>query len=289
MSKDKKHINHNSDFEDKSIDLFSNLKIPYDKSKEDIWKIMESKLEEKTAIKTGIIQMKWVRIAAAAIFILLIGIPLFMRFYSETVICNEGEHISLTLPDGSFVQMNAKSKLSYNPLWWKYSRSLEFDGEAFFEVKKGNKFEVISDNGKTMVLGTSFNVYSRKNNYEVTCLTGRVKVTAVETNSQVILNPNEKATLDQHGIINIEVNINTENSVLWISNKFIFTSAPLIEVIDEISRQYGVNITYSVTGYYLYSGYFTRNRPVEEVLDLVCKSFGIKFVKHSNGDYQVIN
>ena len=57
-----------------------------------------------------------------------------------------------------------------------FSRKVSLEGEAFFEVNPGKKFEVVSKFGKTIVLGTSFNIYSRNSSYQVTCMTGKVKV-----------------------------------------------------------------------------------------------------------------
>ena len=85
---------------------------------------------------------------AAAVLLLLVGMLGVVSTYTKTVNCLPGEHKLATLPDGSTVELNAGSELAYYPLKWKLERKLKFEGEAYFNVKKGNKFYVVSENGK---------------------------------------------------------------------------------------------------------------------------------------------
>ena len=278
MSESKTNINKDAD------KLFSNLVIPWEKQKEEIWEDLEARLEHNPA-KVVRLYTTWGKYAAVAVILILLGTSLFMRFYTTSVVSIEGRHLSHILPDGSKVDLNAASSISYHPYWWRISRQVKFSGEGFFEVAKGKTFEVVSLHGRTTVLGTTFNIYSRKHEYVVTCIAGRVRVEAVETGNQVILNPDEKAVLDKHGIFEISYNIDSENTVSWVNNQFIFTSVPLYRVIEEISRQYGVKIKHSLPQGYSYSGGFSKNNSVEEVLNLVCKPFGINFVANGDGVY----
>ena len=68
---------------------------------------------------------------------------------------------------------------------------------------------------------------------------------------------------------------------------FSFKARPLRLVFDEIERQYGVDIVLQGEGNYLYTGYFSRNKPVEEVLELVCKPFGLTFARNSEKSFEV--
>ena len=90
------------------------------------------------------------------------------RSYTVTEIAKRGSHLAVTLPDGSKVNLNADSRLTYKPYQWIISRNVELEGEAFFEVKQGKRFSVKSNQNKVNVLGTSFNIFSRPGNYRVT-------------------------------------------------------------------------------------------------------------------------
>ena len=45
---------------------------------------------------------------------------------------------------------------------WKNERSVNLDGEGFFKVAKGSKFDVETSAGTVSVVGTQFNVKNRK-------------------------------------------------------------------------------------------------------------------------------
>ncbi|MCF6185707.1 MAG: FecR domain-containing protein, partial [Bacteroidales bacterium] len=72
----------------------------------------------------------------------------FVGFYSllgNDAILNTagfGEHKTLALLDGSQVILNSKSGLNYSKKDWKKNRDVYLNGEAFFEIKKGSKFNV---------------------------------------------------------------------------------------------------------------------------------------------------
>ena len=52
---------------------------------------------------------------------------------------------SIELPDHSNISLNANSSLSYTSSEWETERKLQLEGEAFFEVEKGEKFIVNTD------------------------------------------------------------------------------------------------------------------------------------------------
>ena len=209
--------------------------------------------------------------------LLLIAVFSVFRFYTTTIQSPAGQHLTASLPDGSTVELNAQSKISYKPLWWRFSRTVNFEGEGFFKIVKGEKFSVSSKLAKTVVLGTSFNIYARGAKYEVSCYTGKVKV-VTKSKNEGVLSPGYKAKLSLDGKVVIYKSENNESSISWIDNKFIFTAIPLHMVFEEIERQYDVQINLPEGIYFSYTGYFTKDKPIEEVLALVCKPFGLTFV-----------
>ena len=154
-------------------------------------------------------------------------------------------------------------------------------------VKKGEDFTVTSRLAKTVVLGTSFNIYARGGRYEVSCHTGKVKV-ITRKKDEGILSPGYEAKLSLDGKVVIYKSKNAESSISWIDNKFIFTAIPLRMVLEEIERQYNVQITVTAGGDFSYTGYFTKDKAVEEVLELVCKPFGLTFEANSGNKFVVV-
>ncbi len=265
-------------------DFLANAEVDYDKSKEDIWNQLSNDIAQKPKPKRSL--SRPVLISMAAVVLVLFGIYSFMKFYSISIKSDRGQHIVYALPDGSKVSLNAESKIKYHPYWWQFERKIDFEGEAFFEVEKGSAFQVKSKAGKTIVLGTSFNIYSREGHYNVDCMTGKVKVVSPEK-FEVILTPSYSAEIQSDGQIFVSKFSEQIESSEWINNMFSFTSVPLVEVLKELERQFNIEIDADISEDLIYTGYFSADRNIEEILDLLCKPFGLQFEKITNQEYRL--
>lgn len=190
-------------------EMISKTRIVWDKPKEEIWSEILDKMEHRntSSLKIKPLHIHYFRYAAA-IFILFIGISAFMSLYSIKIETQLAQQKQLLLPDNSLVTLYEQSSLSYKPFIWKFLRSVKLEGEGFFEVQKGKTFEVVSDKGKTVVLGTSFTVYSRDNDYYVRCKTGKVKVIEFKNHNQVTITGGQKALLIPEGYFKVVNDIN---------------------------------------------------------------------------------
>ncbi len=287
MSENKKHINPSSQLPEDPLELISATRIDWGRSKQEIWSELEKKMEDADPVKIRTMGSPWIRIALAASITLLIGVTVFVQSYKKTITIPAGLHGNVVLPDQSHVQLNAQTTLSYKPLIWQFSRKVSLDGEAFFEVTPGKRFEVISNRGKTIVLGTSFNIFSRKDTYRVVCITGKVKVIESKGNQEVIIKPGQQAALSDQGKLDVLSDINTEQTTSWTENKMNFTSVPLHIVLEEIGRQYDIVIQIPENLNYTYTGSFMRNSSVDQTLDMVCMPFNLKFSRNSNNEYVI--
>ena len=193
----------------------------------------------------------------AAILAICFGAYYYTTTLDTTINTYYAEKSLIQLPDNSEVNLNALSKITYNPKQWTdNTRSLKLEGEAFFKVKKGSSFNVVTTSGIVTVLGTEFNVKQRQNYFEVTCYEGLVNVTfnSAETklkagDSFLIINnkPIERLTLNA-------------KKPDWLNSLSSFISVPLSEVLDEFERQYNVKIdAKTIKQDELFSGKFTHN------------------------------
>ncbi len=287
MNDQNKNTGQNTDFTAGDDNFFDKVETPFVKTKDEVWESLAAQLNEKTEShpvrRLFPVQL---RLGLAAAVLLLAGIFSILRFYTTTLRNPSGKHFTASLPDGSVVELNALSTLSYHPLWWWYSREVDFEGEAFFEVQKGSAFKVNSAMGKTIVLGTSFNVFTRDAQYKVTCITGKVKVVSV-TKQEVVLSPGYHAEVEQGGSIRVFKNYPAKQAISWRDGMFTFTSTPLAGVVREIERQYAVSITLNTQTTFYYTGFFSREMPVEEVLGLLCKTFNLTFDKVTDKHYRI--
>src|SRR5690606_11529614 len=112
-----------------------------------------------------------------------------------------GGQYQVTLPDDTKVWLNAGSTLQYPGRFTSASRRVELNGEAYFEVAhiKNSPFIVASQEQEITVLGTHFNVnaYENEPDTRTTLLEGSVQVSALNTTSHILLQPNVQSILSR--------------------------------------------------------------------------------------------
>ena len=271
----------------KHEELFTAMEVPFKKSKEDMWDELSAKIDLDAPSKPKAKQrfLNWQQWAiAAAVLVTIISTTLV--FNTTEVTSLNGEQLTHSLPDGSKIYLNAGSVIRYNPYLWNWKREVSLSGEAFFEVQKGERFAVISEQGATEVLGTSFNIFARKAEYEVFCKTGKVKVYDVTNNSETII-PGQKVTLNkQHKLVRTN-DINSEDVLFWREGKLKFISRKLPLVLEELERQYDASIQLKSEGInqLTYTGYFARDKNLDSVLEMMALSLNLKLKKTANQQY----
>lgn len=286
MKQNKLHIDTTA-ADRQSQAFFGGGKFSWNKSETDIWASIEAQMDAKPKGRSMFLNFSLSKWAVAASIVVLFSVGSFMRFHAVKIETTAGQHTVAVLPDQSKVNLNAQCSLTYYPLWWKISRLVKLEGEAFFEVEKGSTFTVNSANGMTRVMGTSFNVFAREDIYKVTCITGSVKVKS-RLGFEAVLNPGSKAEIQSNGKINVLSGIEIYPEISWKTNVFLFTASPVRAVFQEIERQYGVNIVTQIDDFSLYTGNFTKDQNVEEILEYVCPAMGLKYIRKSAGQYLII-
>ena len=280
----------NFEIENKEKKVFSNLKPNYSKNKKDVWSEIDlaiSQNELKGEKETTPTIKLWYKYSIAASFLVLFSIGISMRLYTTEIYTLTNETSNHILPDGSKIELNAATTISYHPYWWKFNRSVNLEGEALFKVQKGEEFNVISSNGTTQVLGTSFNIYSRNEEYQVYCKSGKVRVIDNELN-EVILQPGQFAETETNKI-QLKNNINPELILAWKSDMFIYKNTPLKKVFKDFETYYGIKIETNLNtiSNLNYSGFFKRKTTINQALEIVCYSFDLKLDKINKNHYLV--
>lgn len=255
----------------------------------------------------------YARYAALAILVMVIGGLLFyfispgqtsFRELAYTVEVPMGARAKITLSDGTVVNLNAGSKLTYTSMYNYNQRSVILTGEAFFDVAANRRipFIVTASSLSIKALGTSFNVkaYPQDDKVETTLLEGSVRIEQHDRlKSEHILKPNEKLTflktnqsiriselVDESARVQkrvenlkIEKTESVESVTSWKENKLIFENEPLSEMVSKMRRWYGVSIYLqsidSVDA--RYSGKFIYNETVYQVLDILSRTTPIHY------------
>lgn len=243
--------------------------------KELIWSALNSRIQPDAPARVYRIK-PWLWKAAAVA--LLAGLSAAWLWYRQApyrleVATTIGKVQHITLPDGSQVWLNAKSRLQYNN--WKPGKPREvvLNGEAFFDIaqKAQQPFIIHTQTVDIRVLGTSFNVkaYSEDGNTETTLVTGKVQIVMKQDDGRTVeLAPNQKLVVLNHpDIKRIETirknNILTSDSlsyhispvstkagdstlteISWKDRKLTFFDAPLSEVAMQLQRWYGITVIF---------------------------------------------
>lgn len=155
----------------------------------------------------------------------------------------KGGQYQITLPDQTQVWLNADSRLTYPTKFSGSQRTVNLDGEAYFEVAKDElrPFIVHTSNERVEVLGTHFNVnsYKGETSSKVSLLEGQVRVQLDNGPSQ-ILHPGQQ-TVVEGAHISVQ-NIDKDEIVAWKNGEFMFNNESLGGAMRKLERWYDIDI-----------------------------------------------
>ncbi len=263
--------------EEKIMKMAGGLQTPPGKPKAEVLDSILNKIEKPASTKTR--RLNWFAGAAAAVIVLLLSIYSLNSYLStNTVKTKFAEQTTISLPDGSMVVLNAGSKISWSDKNFDTERLVTLQGEAYFNVKKGNKFTIKTKNGLVEVLGTQLNVFSRDKSFWASCVTGKVRVSA--NNRQQLILPGDVAELTANGLVKTHKN-NIGKTISWKEGVFHFEDKPLVSIFAELERQFNVSIAYEKEKERRITVTFS-NKKLNEALDIVCIPMGLKYEVDKN-------
>ncbi len=183
----------------------------------------------------------------------------------------KGGQYQVALPDGSKVWLNAATSLRFPTAFTGKERTVELNGEAYFEIaaNKNQPFRVRVNNMTVEVLGTQFNVMAYDDEASVnTCLTqGAVRVN--NGNESRLLQPGQEARIGlSKGDWRVEA-VDTDQVVAWKNGLFHFEGADLRTVMRQIGRWYDVDVKYEGEASSHYSGLISRSVGLTKMLHML--------------------
>ncbi len=198
----------------------------------------------------------------------------------NTLSTGNGETYSVKLPDGSLVQLNAASSLTYSAnLLSGGKRIVSLSGEGYFQVAKDKLHPfIVKAAGQTVeVLGTQFNINSYRDEplVKTTLLEGSIKLSAV--GAERILKPNEQASSSGAGLT-VQV-VDTEEVAAWKNNEFLFRDDDFKANMRKIARWYDVEVVYEKDApeNFNIEGFSSRARNLSFILKMMEKTGKVHF------------
>ncbi|WP_157975953.1 FecR family protein [Lewinella sp. IMCC34191] len=237
------------------------------------------------------------RVAAAAAVV--IGVAAFLLLFRGedntpiTFATGPGQIEQLSLPDGSRVTLNGNSSLSYAADWEDGAdRFVQLEGEAYFEVTKqpatNAKFSVRTPDLTVEVLGTVFNVSTRREETEVFLEEGKVNV-ALEGNAGVktlALEPGESLTYSAKSRqLAPPKPAEIETETAWKRGVLIFREQPLLSILEDLAI--ANELKFSITDDALKDEVFTLALPttnMDSTMSLLAKTTQTSIIKR-NGEF----
>ena len=189
--------------------------------------------------------------------------------YNELMVPVGGESFVM-LEDSSRVWLNADSRLRYPSRFEGEERRVELEGEAYFEVRRGERpFVVETSRGDVRVLGTSFDVRAYGDEaMTATLVTGRVRYEG--EGEKVTLAPGEQVRVSDGGKVE-KRQVDVEEYVGWREGVYVFDKRPLADIMRDLERWYGVDIVFMTEELkgLPFTGYVERYDKIDTFLDLL--------------------
>jgi ferric-dicitrate binding protein FerR (iron transport regulator) len=250
-------------------------RVPFRKTSEEHWNEIKSRIDAPV-VPLRSKKQTLARLAVAASFILFIASSLFHFTGIETRSNANSPMEQIMLPDGSIAKLNSGTSVQFNSHTWFINREVEMnEGEVFFQVKPGKKFTVKTDRGLIQVLGTSFNVKADETSLEVACKTGKVGVKLDGKAERIDLSPGKFVSTET--IEFSPKNREVESIGSWTGGNYVYQDAPVIDVIESISYPYKYKVHFEAISTDTYSGKFSLDQPLEDILKTICLPMNLKF------------
>ncbi|WP_451995361.1 FecR family protein [Azospirillum argentinense] len=232
-----------------------------------------------------------IRRLAAAMMVLLVvgglggwhGPTLYQNAVADQV-TSTGQRRTLTLPDGSMVDMNGDTALALD--YRDGERRVRIlRGEAWFQVTRDpdHPFVVDGGAGAARVLGTQFSVRRENDRTTVTVGEGLVEVAAhrnADGNApwpdSVRLRPGESAEADASGLTGPRA-ADPAVAFAWRQGQIVFRQQSLASVITALNRQWPgrVVLLNDEAAERVVSGVFALDRP-DAVIDALERGLGVR-------------
>ena len=187
-----------------------------------------------------------------------------------------GSQTRMCLPDGTWVVLNAGSRMVYGQDFGMDEREVFLEGEGYFEVAHNAEvpFRVCSESLQVRVLGTKFNFrdYPEDRSAVVSLVEGKVALdNNIRKGAECFLMPDERVVLDKSdGSLEKEQVEQIAADVDWRNGMLSFDEVLLSEVIKVLERSYDVQIelaTDSLAAYRFYGNFSCVEQSIRDVLE----------------------
>lgn len=191
-----------------------------------------------------------------------------------------GNRSEVCLPDGSVIQLNAGSDITYIYDAQAEVRKVRFQGEGFFDVTESKTpFVVQMDNEvEIRVLGTSFNLraYADDPTIQASLIEGSIEMS--HNKDRLLMKAGDMSVFDKETNELMPVTGTLSHSYGWLENKLYMENMSLNEVCKYLERWYNVQITLQPgLGKKIHYNGVIKEETITEVLDALSRLSDIRY------------
>jgi len=279
-------------------DLWDTIKIKESKSHEKLIFFYKTQFEKSKRARIILIN-RFAAIAAVFIFALVSYVffpkvsvikPQQLSVYSVPM----GSHSKLVLFDGTEVNLNSGSSLTYSNEYNSGTRRVTLTGEGFFKVKSDKKhpFIVKTVDFEVEATGTQFNICAYENDSfsKATLAEGKIALRTFKSNQTFKIIPGERFKLNRSENTYNQSIVDVESELAWKNGEFIFKSIPFPELVKRLERWYDVKLFWSGKRLesYSYTGRFKNQETIWQVLDALKLTSPISYQKTTFREFKII-
>jgi transmembrane sensor len=270
-------------------------------AKERIWKTLDKAYDEQypgQAEQEPIIRpmpvtrRSWFRVAASLTGVLMIaGAAWYLMPTRHTVETAFTETKTVSLPDGSIVTLNRNSTLTYDDNWsGDKPREVWVSGEAFFAVHRNavpqatkptrpsDAFVVHTDLMEVEVLGTQFDLNTRRGKARIVLNEGKVKLTREREGvvQSMLMQPGDRVDVTHAASDFVKRRVAVDEYDSWRNGQLRFDHTPIADIITVLEDTYGWKVTLRKPklGRQTFSATVPSDQP-DLLLRLLTESFGV--------------
>lgn len=222
---------------------------------DNVWKRIDTSISRQLVPVAKVFPL-YLKVAASVTLLFAFGLAywLLSNDHTKTVTTVFGEVKAVTLPDQSIVMLNGNSILTYEDTWSDQSpREVWIKGEAYFDVKHLNKDTtailpehrfIVHGNGiDIQVLGTSFNVKSRRNKTNIALLSGKIEVSSADratvTSGGLVMLPGDYVEYAGQKLLTKKKLLRPHKAATWTVREITFTDPSLNDIMENLQDNFG--------------------------------------------------
>jgi transmembrane sensor len=227
--------------------------------RDEVWKRINATIHKQSTSQTKVIRFPIYKVAASIALFIACTLILWsvLTKGTHTVKTAFGEVKAITLPDQSIVMLNGNSELTYKDSWNDDAqREVWIKGEAYFDVKHINidtahilpahRFIVHGNGIDIQVLGTSFNVKSRRNKTNIALLSGKIEVSYTGSSAiasgGLVLTPGDYVEYAGQKLLSKKKLVRPHKVATWTVREIAFIDPTLNDIMENLQDNYGYSV-----------------------------------------------